>query len=939
MKRIDKIYQHLVTLSSKTTIRKQIAEKEGFTASIIADDLHILRNNVSMELNELFRQGKIVKVNSRPVLYFVRQTIEEAIERPLSENELTFSQVEDILALFTSDTMKKSPFENLIGASESLKTPVEQAKAAMLYPPNGLHTLILGQTGVGKTLFANLMYRFAHHANRLTQEAPFIVFNCADYYNNPQLLMSHIFGHVKGAFTGADAEKQGLVEKANGGILFLDEIHRLPPEGQEMIFYLMDSGTFNKLGETDRKRKSNVLIIGATTENPASSLLKTFVRRIPITVSLPSLDERTAKERVELLTHLLSNEAHRVNKPIRIEDEAAKALLGNTTSGNIGQLKSNIQLVCAQGFLNSFDQDTDIVIDFKTLPIEIKDGFFHFSGRRKELQEISEYLEPYTTIYPEQVRPLITTDEYEPNFNLYKIIEDKASILMDQGVLDDDIKKFITMDIDIHLNSFYNKFKNTIQTRENILKIVNEDILNFAEETKLRTERHLNKKLNERFVLAFSLHLTSFIKRVESNKPLKYTNIETVINDKPEAYEISCEIKDEIEAVFHIRVPNMEVMYLTLLISSLLKEQENARVAVLVAAHGNNTASSMVGVAKKLLGDGLVEGIDMPLDQSPKVVLDKLTERAKELDTGRGVLLLVDMGSLTGFAQVISERTGIEVRSIDMVSTATVIESVRKSNILDMDLGSIYDSLKDFRGYGGYASDNDLQDATGRPHAIVTICATGEGTAEKLQIFIENILDTITTERIPVIPISVADMQPRLAELQNEYDILMAVGIRDPQNAIPFIPIERLFASDGEEHLVNLVKQRNIFVKKSETNRITKEVVEDSLNEFLTYLNPRKTLDILNTFNTVLEEKLGQKIESAHQINLLIHVGCALERMVINDSLIYRETEENFDPHILAALEAASDAVKRRMNLSLTKDELYYIHDILKDIYLPKTMQ
>ena len=80
------------------------------------------------------------------------------------------------------------------------------------------------------------MYSYAKYIKRLKDDSPFIVFNCADYYNNPQLLLSHIFGHVKGAFTGADSEKEGIVEKANGGILFLDEIHRLPPEGQEMIF-------------------------------------------------------------------------------------------------------------------------------------------------------------------------------------------------------------------------------------------------------------------------------------------------------------------------------------------------------------------------------------------------------------------------------------------------------------------------------------------------------------------------------------------------------------------------------------------------------------------------------------------------------------------------------------------------------------------------------
>ncbi|EIM4962308.1 sigma-54-dependent transcriptional regulator [Listeria monocytogenes] len=904
MKRIDRIYEFILENPSTKTIREQLEKNEGFTASTISETLSILRNNVSMELNELHRQGKIIKIVGRPVLYFPKKAVEDEIGRTLSDNELEFDSCEPLLKMLKPSIVERSPFDDLIGVNDSLKTPVEQAKAAVLYPPNGLHTMILGQTGVGKTLFANLMYRFSQHAKRLPADAPFIIFNCADYYNNPQLLMSHIFGHVKGAFTGADNDKGGLVEKAEGGILFLDEIHRLPPEGQEMIFYLMDSGTYNKLGETDRTRKSNVLIIGATTENPESSLLKTFMRRIPIIITLPSLEERTAFERVELLKYLLSSEAHRVNKPIRIEDEAAKALIGNTTYGNIGQLKSNIQLVCAQGFLNSFDKDEEILIDFKTLPINIKDGFFHFSNRRKELQAIAEYLEPYTTIFPELNNTLITSDEYEPNFNLYKIIEDKASILMDQGVEDDDIKKFIK----------------------------NEEILNFAEGVELRIEHQLGKKLNERFLLAFSLHLTSFIKRIESNKPLKYTNIENVVNDQPEAYELSREIKDDIEATFHIRVPNMEVMYLTLLISSLLKEQENARVAVLVATHGNNTASSMVSVAKKLLGEGLVEGIDMPLDQSPKIVLDKLTERAKEMDMGRGLLLLVDMGSLTSFAPVISERTGIPVRSIDMVSTATVIEAVRKSNILDMELDSIYDSLKDFRGYGGYNSDDDTLDSNQKPHAIITICATGEGTAEKLQLFIENILDTITTDAIKVIPIGLHEMDTKLEQLQEENDILMAVGIQDPKIQIPFIPLERLFGIDGEEQLVSLVKQRNIIVKKGETGRIAKEIIEESLNEFLTYLNPKKTIEILSSFASVLEKKLGYKLDNTFKINLLIHVGCALERMVLNDGLIYREPKDMLETNIFKALEQTNKEVIYKMNLKLTNDELCYLYDILNEI-------
>src|SRR5699024_5651771 len=169
-------------------------------------------------------------------------------------------------------------FETMIGRNDSLKNQVEQAKAAILYPPHGLNVLITGPTGSGKTYFANAMYQFAWGKNVLSQEG-MTVFNCADYAHNPQLLMSQLFGYTKGAFTGANEDKDGLIQQADGGMLFLDEVHRLPPEGQEMIFYFMDHGTYNKLGESGKKHYADVRLVCATTEDPESSLLQTFVRR------------------------------------------------------------------------------------------------------------------------------------------------------------------------------------------------------------------------------------------------------------------------------------------------------------------------------------------------------------------------------------------------------------------------------------------------------------------------------------------------------------------------------------------------------------------------------------------------------------------------------------------------------------------------------------
>ncbi|MGO0862514.1 sigma 54-interacting transcriptional regulator, partial [Clostridioides difficile] len=127
-----------------------------------------------------------------------------------------------------SKAVEEDGFEELIGIKGSLKEKVNLAKSAIMYPPNGLHTIIYGETGVGKSELATCMYKYAVKNNIKEENSPFIVFNCADYAENPNLLIAQLFGVVKGAYTGADANREGLVEQANNGILFLDEIHRLP---------------------------------------------------------------------------------------------------------------------------------------------------------------------------------------------------------------------------------------------------------------------------------------------------------------------------------------------------------------------------------------------------------------------------------------------------------------------------------------------------------------------------------------------------------------------------------------------------------------------------------------------------------------------------------------------------------------------------------------
>lgn len=286
---------------------------------------------------------------------------------PIENNNIKPGDSSKELRVIGDTNDDKDGFESLIGADGSLKEKIASLKSAMMYPPNGLHTIIHGPTGVGKSDMAECMYRFSVRKGFKKKGSPFIVFNCADYAENPNLLISHLFGVQKGAYTGAHSSKEGLVERADGGILFLDEVHRLPSTGQEILFSLIDRGVYRRLGETTAERKAKVLIICATTGDPNSDLLITFKRRIPMIIDLPRLEDRPQKERYDLILKFFEVESRRVNKNFAIDKRVINKLMNYKCTGNIGQLKSDIQVTCARAFSKLGIEDDFVYVGEESL--------------------------------------------------------------------------------------------------------------------------------------------------------------------------------------------------------------------------------------------------------------------------------------------------------------------------------------------------------------------------------------------------------------------------------------------------------------------------------------------------------------------------------------------------------------------------------------------
>ncbi|HLV09807.1 MAG TPA: sigma 54-interacting transcriptional regulator, partial [Halanaerobiales bacterium] len=483
----EEVYRTLLTLEKRNN------KLNGVSAGEISRVLKADRANISRYLNDLCRDKRLKKTTGRPVLY-------SSIKN--GENVDLNGKV-------------AASFDNLVGAKNSLSKQIQQAKAAILYPPKGLHVLLLGGTGTGKSMFAELMHRFAIESRTLREDAPFVQFNCADYADNPQLVMAQIFGVKKGAYTGASRDREGLLKKADGGIFFLDEVHRLSPQGQELLFTFIDKGYFRPLGETEKRIRADVQIVAATTENPESYLLDTFIRRIPMTITLPSLKERGLVERYLLIHQFLKEESIRIGRGIYINKNALISFLLYNCPNNIGQLRSDLQLACARAFLTyKTGSKEHLLVSRSDLPEHVKKGMLKLPEHREDIEELlqgkGELLKFSYENEQEETLP-----EMKDNRFFYDIIEEKLSLLRRDNIDEEKITEILNIDIESY---FKQHLKNlpVLTRKEEVRKVVDDEVADTAEEILSLAHRKLKRSFDERIYLGLALHLQKSIERIAS---------------------------------------------------------------------------------------------------------------------------------------------------------------------------------------------------------------------------------------------------------------------------------------------------------------------------------------------------------------------------------------------------------------------------------------
>ncbi len=263
-----------------------------------------------------------------------------AIENMLAYEEIAALklQLEQENIYLQEEIRTEHNFEEIVGGSAAVRKALQAVETVA---PTGATVLILGETGTGKELIARAVHNLSPQKDK-----PLVKVNCAALAST--LIESELFGHEKGAFTGALSRKIGRFELANGGTIFLDEIGDLPLELQAKLLRVLQEGEFERVGGS-QTIKVSVRVIAATNRNLAEAVKAgsfrsdLFYRLNVFPLTLPALRERS--EDIPLLvSHFLSRFAKKLGKPLeRLSKESMDRLMRYDWPGNVRELLSVIE--------------------------------------------------------------------------------------------------------------------------------------------------------------------------------------------------------------------------------------------------------------------------------------------------------------------------------------------------------------------------------------------------------------------------------------------------------------------------------------------------------------------------------------------------------------------------------------------------------------------
>ncbi|KZL88959.1 sigma 54-interacting transcriptional regulator [Clostridium magnum] len=889
-----------------------------FSANSIAEIVELSRSTVSSYLNKECKRGTIIKIKEYPVIFLDKETFSNVHFTPMHNEYDTF----DELWQEGSKIKKVDTWSKVIGSKGSLKEQIEQIKTAVLYPENGLPIMLLGSSGSGKTYLAKCIYDYCFGEKLIDPKAKFISLNCAQYYHNPELLSSLLFGYTKGAFTGADRDKIGLLESADGGVLFLDEVHRLTEEGQEKLFTFMDSREYSPIGDNSIKKEAKVRLIFATTESIQSAFLPTFIRRLPVIVNIPSFAERPQQERIHLIDSFFLKESEILQRTIQVTKQVMSFLLFSNYEGNVGKIKNIVKYSCGSSYTKMKDQKV-IKVRITDLPVgseeQLKENLYHQISNRYQ-DRVYDYMHP-------ELLDINNSEQKNIKKTYFQFVDGFKQVEAGTVTFEHYINEMMN-NVNLLVDELmFNVEVNNNQSFFSVLTFNIKSTFKYMEEN-FGLEQDGNKILSIAHLLYFKEEQEILINHPEwySIRPRLTAFIQ---NHMGNVLWLAKRMLAHLSERLDSQVLDEDLIFISFYLNSMNIQGVKNEIKSIVLAHGYSTASSMANVANRMLKKNFFQAIDMPIDTTIDYIEGKVLDFIDNNSTENGLILLVDMGSLFDLRIRLEKKIKGPLLLIDFVSTPLVLEIgsmlLQHKNIIEIN-EEIIKNVK--------INKQLVYPVEKKKKCILTCCYTGMGSAIQIQ----DILQKSLKQEDSSLAITPYDYHKLQQNKQKElpfqiYDVVAIIGTVDPKiESVPYIGLDHLIGGEDVEAFINILKSNF----KIDEEQLKKDLIFNfsikKIIEKLTILDVNKVLNFVQDAVDKVEEKLGIKLSNNKRFLLYLHCSCMVERILRKEDADMQEDIEEFvqrEKRKIEIIGYAFSEIEKEYTIKISDLELRLIFDIV----------
>lgn len=670
-----------------------------------------------------------------------------------------------------------------------------------------------------------------------------------------------LFGYKKGAFTGANKDTEGLFDKADQGYLFLDEVHRLSPEGQEKLFKYIDTGIITPIGNGAGNKKRNVRLIFATTEDVDNLMLDTFIRRIPIVVTLPAFNERNSEERRRIIHNLFRQECEILNCKFKISSRVLENLLHFKNKGNIGSLKNIVKIGCANSYYRKKEQDEQMEITIQDFNQE---DIIYTKIRSVKNKEQWIYIDKYN---------------WEPQKEKNDVIS--QMICVDQMM--EISESFISNQISYHEFAKGNK---------KVIDTIMDHLIYQMEPLPMEAAFHehienILKFLQSKYGIEFQGIVVQILTRLLA--VINMNNICIDKNKKQQLYEIWIQLKKKIfragnlAETFYKMADNLineqDIdllrVFMILFFQYQIKEERPYYYAIIIA-HGYSTASSIASLVNQVYSEYIFDAFDMPYDVNIQEIVRMVRNYLKRIDTSSGVLIFVDTGSVLNITSQINDLVKGNLGIINNVTTQMALEA-GNAILQKRDIESV---LKTIVRYNSTTYHFIRQK---EKQAVILVCCMKDLTvASKICDLLRNCLE----DRKVLILEYDYEKLARIGtedEALEQYDIQMIISTNEIESIskIPIVLLNELIEARGYKVLQSVLGK---FYETDKVNEIIERIIKNfslrNIMSQLTILNPEIIIDEVENVIRKMELELQVMFMPDLKQLLYMHIGVMVERLM-----------------------------------------------------------